>query len=288
MNQNDILHAQVKDLQTQQNSLSEAINQTTLDYERWTSKRDHLNQQCQTLRNKVHNYKTRRNQFNDQIKGLKTRRETYKDRLHAIQQEYLIQEQILTTQQRKVTSNPSKVQQEIQRLEWSIQTSPYSAPQEQQIISRITALEHEAQFHGTITCLMESQKQRKQTMTQLTTQIKEIFSTIQQLAQESQSNHNLMLTKVKLLEQTQEAADHAHYNVLTQRTLLQKHQTQYSTLDHELQLLIQTINQNKNEDMQTSLHSRLSSKGSDAKKKIKAQKKISFNDFKVLKEKGYI
>lgn len=97
-----------------------------------------------------------------------------------------------------------------------------------------------------------------------------------------------MLTKVKLLEQTQEAADQAHYNVLTQRTLLQKYQTQYSTLDHELQLLIQTINQNKNEDMQTSLHSRLSSKGSDAKKKIKAQKKISFNDFKVLKEKGYI
>lgn len=93
-----------------------------------------------------------------------------------------------------------------------------------------------------------------------------------------------MLTKVKQLEQIQDAADHAHRNALTQYALIRKQQSQYSALDHEIQLLIQKINEN----FKTSLHTRLISKGSEAKKKIKAQKKISFTEFKVLKEKGYI
>jgi uncharacterized coiled-coil DUF342 family protein len=288
MNQNEILNTQVTALQTQQNALSEAINQITLDSERWAAKRDQLNQQCKTLRKAIHTFKLLRDQFIDQIKQLKTLREKYKDHLHALQQQYQTQQRILITQQQKVTSSSSEVQQEIQRLEWSIQTSPYSAPQEQAIINRITALEREAQFHQTMNRQRESQQQQKDTMTQLTTRIKEIYSKIQQLAQNSQNNHTLMLTKVNQLKHTQEAADNAHHKVLTQRMNLQKHQAQYTALDHKIQTLIQQIRQNRNEDITASLHTQLTSKGSEAKKKIKAQKKISFNEFKVLKEKGYI
>ena len=288
MNQNEILNAQVKDLQTQQNALSEAITQIVLACEHWATKRHQLNQQCKTLRQDIHNYKTLRNQVNDQIKHLKTLRAQYKEQLHAIHQQYHTQQHILTTQQQKVTNSLSQVQQEIQRLEWSIQTSPYSAPQERVIINRITALEHEAQFHHTIACHVEHQKQRKHTMTKLTTQINQIHAKIQRLAQNSQNNHNLLLKKIHQLKQTQEAADHAHQTVLTQRTNLQKHKAHYTALDDEIHLLIQKIHQNRNDDINTSLHTQLTSKGSEAKKKIKAQKRISFNEFKVLKEKGYI
>jgi uncharacterized coiled-coil DUF342 family protein len=288
MNQNEILNTQVKDLQTQQNALAEEINQIALDSEHWVSKRGQLNQLCKTLRKDINTNNLLRDQFNDQIKQLKTRREKIKERLHALQQQYHIQQGILTTQQQKVTSSPSEVQQEIQRLEWSIQTSPYSASQEQAIINRITALEREAQFHQTLNRQRESQKQQKETMMQLTTRIKEIYSKIQQLAQNSQNHHTLMLTYINQLKHTQEAADHAHHNVLTQRTNLQKHQAQYTALDHKIQTLLQQIHQNRNEDITASLHTQLTSKGSEAKKKIKTQKKISFNEFKVLKEKGYI
>jgi uncharacterized coiled-coil DUF342 family protein len=288
MKQNEILNAQVKNLQTQQNAILEAKKHITLDSEHWTAKRDQLNQQCTTLRKDIHNYKTLRNQFNDQIKQLKTLRTKYKEQLHAIHQQYQTQKQILTTQQQKVTSSPSEVQQEIQRLEWSIQTLPYSAPQERAIINRLSVLEHEARFHHAIACQVESQKQRKHNMTQLTAQIKEIYAKIQQLAKNSQINHNLMLIKVNQLKQTQEAADHAHHKVLTQRMNLQKHQAQYTALDHKIHILIQQIHQNRNKDISTSLHTQLTTKGSEAKKKIKAQKRISFNEFKVLKEKGYI
>jgi len=40
MNQNEILNAQVKDLETQQATLSEVIAQITLDCEYWDAKRD--------------------------------------------------------------------------------------------------------------------------------------------------------------------------------------------------------------------------------------------------------
>jgi uncharacterized coiled-coil DUF342 family protein len=288
MNQNDILNAQVKDLQTQQNAISEAIDQITLDCEHWTAKRDQSNQQCTTLRKDIHTYKTLRNQFNNQIKQLKTLRTKYKEQLHTLQQQYQNQEQILTTQQQKVTSSPSEVQQEIHRLEWSIQTSLYSLPQERAIINRISVLEREARLHHTIACHVESQKQQKHNMTQLTAQIKEIHARIQQLAKNSQSNHNLMLIKVNQLKQTQEAADHAHHKVITQCTNLHENQAQYTELDHKIHILIQKIHQNRNKDITTSLHTQLTTKGSEAKKKIKAQKRISFTEFKVLKEKGYI
>ena len=288
MNQNEILNTQVKDLETQQTTLSEIIAQINLDCEHWIAKRDQLNQQCKTPRQEIHNYKTLRNQVNDQIKQLKTLRTQYKEQLYTIQQQYQTQDQILTTQQQKVTSSSSEVQQEIQRLEWNIQTSPYSASQERAIINRITALEQEARFHHTIACQIERQKQQKQKMTQLTTQITEIHATIQHLAQNSQNNHNRMLTKINQLKQIQEAADHAHQTVLTHRINLQKHQAQFTALDDEIHLLIQKIDQNRNNDVNTSIHTHLTSKGSEAKKKIKAQKKISFNEFKVLKEKGYI
>jgi len=288
MNQNESLKAQVKDLEIQQTTLSEVMVQITLDCEHWVAKRNQLNQQCKTLRQEIHSYKTLRNQINDQIKQLKTLRTQYKEQLYTIQQQYQTQEQILATQQQKVTSSPSEVQQEIQRLEWNIQTSPYSASQERAIINRITALEQEARFHHTITCHIERQKQQKQMITQLTTQITEIHAKIQHLAQNSQNNHNLMLTKINQLKQTQEAADHAHQTVLTHRTNLQKHHAQSTALDDEIHLLIQKIDQNRHDDVNTSLHTHLTSKGSEAKKKIKAQKKISFNEFKVLKEKGYI
>ena len=288
MNQNEILNAQVKDLQTQQNALSEAITQIVLACEHWATKRHQLNQQCKALRQDIHNHKILRNQVNDQIKHLKTLRAQYKEQLHTIHQQYHTQQHILTTQQQKVTNSLFQIQQEIQRLEWSIQTSPYSAPQEQAIINRITALEKEAQFHHAIACQVEHQQHRKHTITQLTTQINEIHTKIQQLAQNSQNNHNLMLAKINQLKQTQKAADHAHHTVLTQRTNLQKHQAQYTALDREIHLLIQKIRQNRNEDLTTSLHSQLTSKGSEAKKKIEAQKRISFNEFKVLKERGYI
>ena len=288
MNQNEILNAQVKDLETQQTTLSEVIAQITLDCEHWVAKRDQLNQQCKTLRQEIHNYKTLRNQDNDQIKQLKTFRTQYNKQLHTIQQRYQTQEQILTAQQQKVTSSPSEVQQEIQRLEWNIQTSPYSASQERAIINQITALEQEARFHQTLACCIERQNQQKQTITELTTQITEIHAKIQHLAQNSQNNHNRMLSKIDQLKQTQEAADHAHQTVLTLRTNLQKHHAQFTALDDEIHLLIQKIDQIRDNDVNTSLHTHLTSKGSEAKKKIKAQKKISFTEFKVLKEKGYI
>jgi uncharacterized coiled-coil DUF342 family protein len=288
MNQNEILNAQVKDLETQQTTLSEVIAQITLDCEHWVAKRDQLNQQCKTLRQEIHNYKTLRNQLNDQIKQLKTLRTQYKEQLYTIQQQYQTHEQTLITQQQQVTRSPSEVQQELQRLEWNIQTSPYSASQERAIINQITALEQEARFHHTIACHIERQNQQKQTITQLTTQITEMHATIQHLAQNSQNNHNRMLTKIKQLKQTQEAADHAHQTVLTHRTNLQKHHVQFTALDDAIHLLIQKIDQNRNNEVNTSLHTHLTSKGSVAKKKIKAQKKISFNEFKVLKEKGYI
>lgn len=288
MNRNDNLHAQVNDLQAQQHVISETIALITRECEQWSSKRDRLNQQSKILRKDIHHFKTLRNEFNDQIKHLKALREGYKDTLYANQKTYHSRERDLANLQQKVTNKATDVQQDIKRLEWRIQTSPYSALQERQLINQITNLEHEALLHREISHQIDNQKEQMHASTILMTQIKTINSKIQKLAIDSQKNHKHMLTNVKQLRENQEAADQAHQHFLKQCTLLHKHQAQYSTLDRDIQLLIQKINQNKTEDVKTSLHLQLASKGSEAKKKIKAQKRISFNEFKVLKEKGYI
>ncbi len=288
MNRNDILHAQVKDLQAQQHLISDTIAQITYELEQWASKRDRLNQQCKILHNDVRNFKTLRNQFNDQIKRLKVLRETTKEQLFVAQREYHFQEEDLATLQQKVTSNSIDIQQKIKRLEWIIQTSPYSADRERQLINQLTILEHEAQSHRTIAHHIENQNKQMDTISLLMTQINTITSNIQKLARDSQNNHKCMLIKVEQLKQNQEAADYAHQKFIEQRTLLYTHQAQYDTMEQDIQLLILKINQNNVEDRTTSLHHQLTTKGSEVKKKIKAQKRISFNEFKVLKEKGYI
>jgi uncharacterized coiled-coil DUF342 family protein len=184
----------------------------------WTKKRNSIHEQTRKLRTEANSLKEKRDALNQKVMELKNLREQAKAlRKEKHSQILKLREKIRTLDERSPPRNLRAVQQEIESLEWKIQTTSLAVKEEEKLISRVGRLEIQQkilrQLQESKNILIELQAEE----TALATKAKSHHQKLSELAEQSQKLHEQRLGILSNIQNFKAEADNAHQEYVKTR-----------------------------------------------------------------------
>jgi uncharacterized coiled-coil DUF342 family protein len=280
------IREKITELNHELSPLKERSDKLKLEAQQWVEERDKTRERINELRAEISKLKQRRDETNQRVKDLKIIR----DQLVSERKEKLAK---VVEFKRKAASFkliPSKaiqnIQNEIQNLDWKIQTSSLTLPQEKRIIEQIAELEKQLAAYKQAQSMWTEIKTLQQQLRNMRTQEKETHRQIAQLADQSRQIHQTMNEKGVSIPKLKADAEEAHKKYIETRRQAQKAYQQCVPMIAQIGALflqIKTEEEKKKTKRQTELIQKLEKK---ALEKMKRGEKLTWDEFKILVEKG--
>jgi uncharacterized coiled-coil DUF342 family protein len=283
-----LLQDKIDAVEAQVMSLRDILRSLDADVEKWASKRDSLNDQGKKLREDVRLFKAQRNLLHEKIKALKAERDNLSTELQNERRKYrALREQFLSLTDKTVRS-ADEVQHQIKSLDWEIQTNPLTPDQEARLIKQIQALEQEGVIHRDRSLVNTKLMGLRQAIIAFKRQLFEVNEQIRLFAAESQEHHVQMLAKTEAFCAVKAEADNAHQQFLD--CLKEAKALRFTNTDYmqQLQDLTSQIRRLENEKRKRVVDAESEAQSKTATEKLKEKKKMSFEEFKALLDKGLV
>ena len=275
-------------VEAQAKSLQEKLRSWDADVEKWASKRDSLNDHGKKLRAEVRNFKAQRDLLHEKIQALKVERDDLrlglKEESHKF---HTSREQFLSLTDKTVRS-ADEVQQQIERLDWEIQTNPLTPVQEAQLIKQIRVLEQERVIHRNQSLAHKKLTSLRQIVVASKRQLIEINEQIRSFAVKSQEYHIQMLAKTEEFRAVKSEANHTHQRFLDCLKEAKAMRYTYTGYMQQLQDLTSQIHRFEEERRKRVVADEVEAQSKIATEKLKEKKKMSFEEFKALLDKGLV
>jgi uncharacterized coiled-coil DUF342 family protein len=281
------LQKRIDELNQQLASLKEKTAKLKLEAKKWIEKRNSLNTKIKRLREEATNLKERRDALNEKVKELKELRE------HATSERKEKKAQILELKKKlkvllrtKPSRSMQNIQKEIEGLEWKIQTTPFSVKEEKPLIDQVKVLESQLSVHRQIQQLEENIVEMQTKEKALATRAQLLHEKLSELAQQSQKLHEEMLESLNKSRSIKLDADDAHQKFLQIKKRAQNPHEKCMELLHQirsLQLKLRQKEEKKKAQRQVELREEMETK---ALKKFKQGEKLTWEEFKLLAERG--
>lgn len=251
----------------------------------WTKKRNSIHEQTRKLRTEANSLKEKRDALNQKVRELKNLREQAKAlRKEKHNQILKLREKIRTLDERSPPRNLRAIQQEIESLEWKIQTTSLAVKEEEKLISRVGRLEIQQkilrQLQESKNILIELQAEE----TALATKAKSHHQKLSELAEQSQKLHEQRLEILSQIQNLRDEADNAHQKYVKTSQKSDGPYQRYIELLQEINDLKQKqrrVEEAKQAERQKKL---LEEARKKALEKIKRGEKLTLEEFKLLAE----
>ncbi len=277
----DVVEAQAK-------SLRETLRSMDADVEKWASKRDSLNNRVKQLRVDIRRFKAQRDLLHKQIQALKVERDNLSVEFQEERRKYqALEEQFLSLTDKTIQS-ADEVQQQIESLDWEIQTNPLTPDQEALLIKQIRELEREGVIHRERSLVNTKLMAIRQAIAAFKRQLFEVNEQIRAFAVESQEHHIQMLAKTEVFRTVKAEADHAHQRFLDCLKEAKALRSTYTDCLQQLRDLTSQIGRLEEEKRKQVVDAEAEAQRKTATEKLKEKKKMSFEEFKSLLDKGLV
>jgi uncharacterized coiled-coil DUF342 family protein len=266
--------------------VKEQKNKLKNEAQQWMEKRDQTRQQVKELQSEIANLKQQRDEINQKVKDLKIIR----DQLVFERKEKL--DKVIEYKQKiaSLKQNPSKViqalQNEIDSLDWKIQTSSLTVTQEKRIGERIADLEKQLVSYKQAQAMWNEIKTLQQQLRTLRTQEKEYHQQVSQHAEQSRQIHQTMNEKGANIPKLKAEADEAHKKYIENRRQEQKLYRQSLPLIAQIRALLTQVKSEEEKKKTKRQIELLQELEKSALEKMKRGKKLTWEEFKILAEKG--
>jgi uncharacterized coiled-coil DUF342 family protein len=281
-----VMREQIHELDHELASLKAQRDELKREAMQWMEERDKIREQIRELRTELSSLKQQRDETNQRVKDLKIVR----DQLVSERKEKLAK---VVEFKRKAASfkhvRPKaiqSIQNEIRSLDWKIQTSSLTLPQEKRIIEQIAELEKQLLAYKQAQSMWTEIKTLQHQLRNMRTQEKETHRQISQQAEQSRRIHQTMNEKGANIPQLKAEAEEAHKKYTETLRQAQKAHQQYVPIIAQVRALllqIRTEEEKKKTKRQTELIQELEKK---ALEKMKRGEKLTWDEFKILTEKG--
>ena len=276
------LRKKIAELYQQLAPLREEHDKLNSEAKEWAGKRNSLHKQIRKLRAEAHELKQKRDILNDRVQVLKTlREETNKKRREKHAQILKLGEEIRTLTEKKPSRSMDNIQMEIEKLEWRIQTKPLTLKEEEMLIDQIRPLENQLLIYKKLQKL-------KNGLTELRTEEKEFESKaetyhkeILELAEQSQELHKEMLEALNEAGALQSEADKVHQRFLEAKQKTRSLHQRIEPIREELHQMAEENKARHELELRKGLEER-------ALEKLKRGEKLTWEEFKILAEKGIV
>jgi uncharacterized coiled-coil DUF342 family protein len=266
--------------------LKEQRDKVIAEAQQWMEKRDKIREQIKELRSEIYSLKQKRDETNQKVKDLKLVR----DHLVSERKEKLAKVVELKRKTASFKQLPAKAAQnihnEIQNLEWKIQTTSMTLSQEKRVIEQIAELEKQRAGYKQAESVWNEIKTLQHQLRNMRTEEKETHRKIAHLAEQSGQLHQTLNEKGENIPKLKTDADEAHKKYLGAKKQAQKAQERCMPIMAQVRALvlrIKTEEEKKKTKRQTELMQELEKK---ALEKMKRGEKLTWDEFKILAEKG--
>ncbi len=272
------LNRKVTTIANKRNQLNEQVKEIIVSAKEEREKRDQCNQLISEIKEKKTILLKELEGFNEQIKRL---------------EEQLDQSQEKSSEQKRRPNIPTRrIRKQIQDLEWKLQTtSNIAINEEREIVDQINRLEQrfrEARESDVISRDLKAIYNRTRV---LRGKLRGLDRDLRTKAHESRIHHKAMIQAFKNADVFRKQADDLHSQFLEAKKQANLIHNEYLTHIREINKTRQFINKNKQKYRQKQDEERrekLKVKTEDAKKKFDQGRKLSFEEFRTLINKGLI
>jgi uncharacterized coiled-coil DUF342 family protein len=281
------LRKKIEELDTQAETLMKQRDALTIQAKTWATKREALHQQANTLRRKRKQLKTRRDQVNAIVKNLKIQRSEVVSQIDEKQRNHAMTQEQIWVLLRRTNMDALSVKRRLNELEWEIQTRSFSPIEEHTYMERMKHLEEQSIIHKEVEALRSTADDVAQ-IDLLSNQSREMRAQIIELAAQSQQHHSEMLETITKLEYVQKKTDTAHTKYLECRKAANEIQREYRETVDQIKGFEAKINLDAQARHRQQFNEKVANLSVTAFQKLKAKKKVTFDEFKLLREKGLI
>jgi uncharacterized coiled-coil DUF342 family protein len=255
-------------------------------------KRDELNTQIRTLYTRALEFKAKRDELNRKVKELKTKRDELRKQLEGKPKESSKPEMRSGRSAPYSSSQSEKtLKRRIADLEWTVQTTSLSVKAERRLIAQVKDLE------GQLEALHQQENAKRQRTSvdseseAISQKIREFHEQLSKLAKESQDYHEQMDESLQKAQQLHTEADECHMTYVNSRQKADAAHQKLLGIIAGIREAERQINQYDETIRRDQLWRLLEAREETTKKantKLKKGEKLSFDEFKLLVEKGMV
>ena len=287
--QKQLLKKKIEDLYTKLAELKKEKRELKEKAAEWKEKREHLREEIRKIKEEITTLKKKRNELNEKVKNLKELRNDSRSlRKEKINEIVKLKQKLKVIIKNKPKKSMKKIKEEIESLEWKLQTTPLTAEEEKPLIEKLKKLNIELKIHEQI-------KELKENLVELQAEVKALEAKAQKyheemtiIAEKSQEFHERITGLVNKIKELKKEADNAHKEFLRFKVEIKDKSGKQAKIFDEIKALKAKLHEIEREETVKLEKEALKSVEERAKEKLKRGEKLTWEEFKVLAEKGII
>ena len=276
---------QIAAINQQLSSLEKQIDTAKIEERKLIEKRDKLNDEFRKIRQEINELRKERDSLNEKVQDLKMLRDETHSKIHAsVEETKRITEKIEELKKKVPKRSNSDLQEELDAIEWKIQTTSLDLEEEKKLIETVKQLEKQLSAYKKI------EKQRKKiiklrnNIDTLSQQGDVFHNQLQGIVSRSQELHSKMLARILESKRIKAEADSVHSAYVQTREKTEPANLRYRGLLEQrkmLQILLKREEETKQKGKQQELKEKIVS---EARAKLQKGEELSWDEFQLLSE----
>jgi uncharacterized coiled-coil DUF342 family protein len=202
----------------QLDQIDKQANAAKAETQKLIEKRDKLNEQFKLLRQETRQLRIDRDTINAQVQDLKKQRNETRTTIHEIiDQIKAIREKIAELQKKTPKRSHTDLKQELEDIEWKIQTTSLEKEEERELIENVKQLETQLIAYKKIEKELKKIAELELGLKAVEETADKLHTELSTLAQKSQETHQKMLSKIDEAKKIKAEADAQHLAYLLTR-----------------------------------------------------------------------
>lgn len=256
---------------------------------RWASKRDVMHGEIKGFRLESRAFKEKRDAINSEIQKLKAFREEarakYREKIDNLKQiRSRLSENLKGAKRRTMLD----LEKEIESIDWKIQTNSLSLDEEKKLVAQVKLLENQLKDRRKLETANNEINQLEIEAKTLKAKIVSHTSKISDLAEQSQKFHEKMIGLIENIKVMQSEADEMHKKFVDSREKSNVLEASFDEIFSKIKSLRRSISEKEEETKAKKIAELQIKLEEEALEKLKQGKKLTFDEFKILAEKGKI
>ncbi|HIJ09086.1 TPA: hypothetical protein HA274_07145 [Candidatus Bathyarchaeota archaeon] len=277
--------AEIAAINLQLSTLEQQIKAANGEAKKLTEKRDRLNDDFRKLRQETQNLREKRDSLNEKVQTLKMLRDETHSRIPVITEELRkIAEKINELKKKTPKRKQRDLQQEIDEIEWKIQTTSLDLEEEKQLIASVKQLGIQLDAYKRI----ENQKKKaielREHIDTLASQANNFHQEMNVAVQESKEIHARMLSKITESKKVKIDADKLHSAYIEEKEKIKPVNDEYQMLLERRRQLLALVKIEEENERKGREHEMRKHIISEARNKLQKGKELSWDEFQLLND----
>ncbi len=251
--------------------------------------RNRLHERIRELRLETHGLREKRDGLNSEVQRFKALREQFLRDYHAtIEELKRLRRGVKEATSRKPSRSQHSLEDEIGKIEWRIQTESLPIDEERRLIGRVKALETQLEAYRNEKRILDRIATLQSEAEELSGQVSVLRIKMSEVVEQSQAFHEKMIGHLQEAKKLKAKADEIHWEYIDRREKANVLRSKCLEILHQIRAIREQVRRREEKEKAGRLSALRERLEQEALGKLKRGERLTFEEFKILAEKGKV